>query len=106
MSDCRGAAVIPLDVGLFATSYLGVALVSLKNPLLPHADVFFDLKRQHIRVPPRDRVRAYARLVETRPNASTRRGHALRPPVDYAVLTKTWCPWNGFGLAFGFVGRP
>ena len=105
LRDCRGTALLPLVVGLLAASDLGAALVSLEDPLLPHADVLFDVERQYVRVPPRHRMGAYARPVEARPDASAVGGHPLRTPVDNALLAEAGRPWNGFGLAFRFVGR-
>jgi hypothetical protein len=47
---------------------------------------------------------AHARAVQARPYASSGRLHPLRPSVDNAVLAETGRSWNGFGLAFRFVG--
>ena len=98
LRDCRGTALLPLIVGLLATSDLGAALVGLQDPLLPHADVLFDVKCQYVRIPPGHRVGAYARLVQARPDASAGWGHPLRTPVDNALLSEAWRSRNRFGL--------
>jgi hypothetical protein len=97
--------LLPLVVGLLATSDLAAALIGFEDPLLPHADVLFDVKCQCVRIPPGHRVGACARLLQARADASTVRGHPLRTAVDHALLSEDWRSWNGFGLAHRVVGR-
>jgi hypothetical protein len=106
LRDCRGKALLPLVVSLLAASDLGATLIGLEDALLPHTDVLVDVECQRIRIPPRDRMCAYGWPMEAGTDASAIGGHSLKTPVNDALLAEAGRPWNGFGLAFVFVGRP
>src|SRR5262245_13870382 len=105
LRNCRGTAILPLDVGLLSTSDPGAALVGLQDPLLPHPDVLFGLAHQYARVPPSHRMGADVRLVEAWADAAAGREHCLRSSIDNAVVPELRRPRNRRGLAFRIVRR-